>query len=120
MKKSKNRSYSKKQKTLPILLPDSPILIPDDSMLEGRPMPEDMRCPKCGSSMVEQWLKGLGALMGSPLRVRCTKCNYRNSWYGHIGEMLFMVDELPQGAYARYETAVVKEKYPSRKRKRRS
>ena len=83
-------------------------------------MPDDMRCPRCGAHMVEQWLKGIGAMLGSPLRVKCTKCNYRNSWYGHLGEMLFMVDELPQGAYASFEVAVPKKKYSGKKSQRKT
>ena len=101
--------------------PDKPVDPPsllDDSMLDSLTMPADMRCPKCGSRMVEQWLKGLGILRGMPLRVKCTKCNYHNSWYGHIGEMLFMVEELPQGEFASFKVVAPKRRYKVKKPKR--
>ena len=110
----------KRKKKLPSAkIADAPIRIPDERSLEGRVMSPDMHCPKCGATMIEQWLKGM-MMLGTPLRIKCTKCDYHNSWYGHIGEMLFMVDELPEGAYAHFKTVAIKKQYNDKKPKGKS
>jgi DNA-directed RNA polymerase subunit RPC12/RpoP len=75
-----------------------------------RPMPEGYRCPRCGAKMNGEWI-AIPLPIARPTSVKCTKCPYRNSFYGDLGERLCGVEELPQGAYAHYESSHLKEKF---------
>lgn len=55
------------------------------------PAPKSDRCPKCDSEFVFVYI-GLWSYL--PTQVKCTKCDYKESWYNHVGKLLMSVEKM--------------------------
>jgi len=70
------------------------------------PASENDLCPECKTRLNEVQI----TLLTLPL-FECPKCGYSEGFNQHIGNKLFSVEKLPQGAYARYQKSQIKKQY---------